>query len=210
MGLYVYCVIRNPGQDRGFGSIGFDGEEVYTVEYRDFSPVVSRAALREYGVDESDVEIHRRVVQEIMKEQTVLPVAYGMVFKNRKLLLVAMSAGHAAMKKAMEAVDKKLELGIKVLLPKESSFSQVEACRSDFKDSLRPLALDCKELKLFSDRLILNMAFLVDRDRMEEFSRMVGDLVERYSALKIQYSGPWPAYNFVDIHILGKKRRGFR
>jgi hypothetical protein len=72
------------------------------------------------------------------------------------------------------------------------------------------VASDSKELKLFSDRLILNSAYLVNRDGIGEFSDKVSLLAARYGEAKVQYSGPWPAYNFVDIHILGKKRKGFR
>ncbi len=212
-GKYVYCVIRATDGKKSFGSIGFDGEEVYIFDYRDLAPVVSDIAFKEYGVDEQYVESHRRVVEEIMKEHTVLPVAYGMAFKNRKLLQIAMGAGYAAMQKAIDVIDGKVELGIKVVLPKDGdcwSAAKKEECRSDFLRSLMERASDSKELKLFSDRLILNSAFLVERDRIDVFSEGVSALADRYSEAKVQYSGPWPAYNFVDIHILGKKRKGFR
>lgn len=212
-GKYVYCVIRSAQDKKSFGNIGFDGEEVYIFDYRDLSPIVSDVPFKEYGVDEQYVESHRRVVEEIMKENTVLPVAYGMAFKNRKLLQIAMGAGYAAMQKAIEVIDGKVELGVKVFLPKEcNSWSEAkkEDCRMDFFQDLRTAASDSKELKLFSDRLILNSAFLVNKDGIVEFSDKVSQLSELYDEAKVQYSGPWPAYNFVDIHILGKKRKGFR
>lgn len=212
-GKYVYCVIRAPQEKKSFGNIGFDDEDVYVFDYRDLSPVVSDVPFKEYGVDEQYVESHRKVVEEIMKEHTVLPVAYGMAFKNRKLLQIAMGAGYAAMQKAIEAVDGKVELGIKVFLPKDAnswSKPRKDECRSDFLQSLREASADSKELKQFSDRLMLNSAFLVERDRIEGFSNRVIRLSSKYSEAKVQYSGPWPAYNFVDIHILGKRRKGFR
>ncbi|MGB9923628.1 MAG: GvpL/GvpF family gas vesicle protein, partial [Methanothrix sp.] len=115
-GLYVYCVIRSGNAD--FGPIGFGNSDVHTIEYRDLCPVVSEAELKEYGVDEKDVETHRRVVRRVMEEHDVLPVAYGMVFKGRKNLAVAMSAGYAAMKKAWPVVEGRVELGVKVIKPK--------------------------------------------------------------------------------------------
>ncbi len=210
-GRYVYCMIKSQGEKKSFGNIGFKGEEVYTLEYKDFAPVVSSAAVKKYEVSDEEVELHRKVIEQVMKEHSVLPVAYGMVFKNKKLLLVAMSAGYKAMKKAMSEVDNKVELGVKVFLPKEAaSWDGKEKCKSDFMEALRKKAAQSKELKLFSDRLIMNASFLVDRNKIDGFSGEVEQLGNKYPDIKIQYSGPWPPYNFVDIQILSRRRGGFR
>ena len=120
LGKYVYCVIPYPGKEReSFGNLGFDAEEVYTLDYRDLAPVVSDVTYRDYAVDEQEVEVHRNVVEHVMQEHSVIPVAYGMAFKSRKLLQIAMSAGYQAMQKALPVVDSKVELGIKVFLPKD-------------------------------------------------------------------------------------------
>jgi len=214
LGKYVYCVIPYPSKEReSFGNLGFDAGEVYTLDYRDLCPVVSDVTYRDYAVDEPEVEVHRNVVEQVMQEHSVIPVAYGMAFKSRKLLQIAMSAGYQAMQKALPIVDGKVELGVKVFLPKDlepMGSAKREECSADFLNSLLAVSSDNKKLKLFSDRLILNSTFLVEKSGMDEFSLQVGRLQEKYHELKVQYSGPWPAYNFVDIHILGGKRRGFR
>jgi hypothetical protein len=212
-GKYVYCVIPYLKEKESFGNIGFDASEVYAMDYKDLCPVVSDVTYRDYAVDEQEVEVHRNVVEQVMREHSVIPVAYGMAFKSRKLLQIAMSAGYQAMQKALQVVDGEVELGIKVFLPKDiEPMGQTtrEECSSDFLHSLLAVSSDNKKLKLFSDRLILNSTFLVEKSRMDEFSNQVGLLTEKYNNLRVQYSGPWPAYNFVDIHILGGKRRGFR
>jgi len=210
---YVYCVIRAPKAQKSFGDLGFDAGEVYSLEYRDLAPVVSDVAFRNYAVDEAEVEVHRKVVENIMLEHSVIPVAFGMAFKSRKLLQIAMGAGYQAMQKALDVVDDRVELGIKVFLPKdheEWDDAKRQECSSEFVQNLLAISADWKKLKLFSDRLVLNAAFLVNKSSIGEFSDQVGNLTGKYGHLKVQYSGPWPAYNFVDIHILGGKRRGFR
>lgn len=210
-GRYVYCIIKSPGEKKSFGNIGFGGQEVYTLEYRDFAPVMSNAALKKYEASDEEVELHRKVVEQVMKEHSVLPVAYGMAFKNKKLLLIAMSVGYKAMKKAMNEVDNRVELGVKLFLPKENAaWDGKEECKSVFLETLKKKAVQSKELKLFSERLILNTSFLIDRDKINDFSSEVEQLGNKYPDLKIQYSGPWPPYNFVDIQILSRKRGGFR
>ncbi len=210
-GLYVYCVIKSNGEKKNFGNIGFDGNEVYTLDYKEFLPVVSIAPVKKYEANEEEIEIHNNTVQVVMKDHSVIPVAYGMVFKNKKLITIAMSAGYKAIKKAMQVIDNKIELGVKVIMPKDAVLNGTrEQCRSDFHEALKKIASDSKELKLFSERLVLNASFLVARDRINEFSGEVGNLAKKYDYLKTQYSGPWPPYNFVDIHVLSKKRGGFR
>ena len=210
-GRYVYCIIKSPGEKKSFGNIGFGGQEVYTLEYRDFAPVVSNAAVKKYEASDEEVELHRKVVEQVMKEHSVLPVAYGMSFKNKKLLLIAMSVGYKAMKKAMNEVDNRVELGVKLFLPKEkATWDGKDKCKSVFLEALKKKAVQSKELKRFSERLILNTSFLIDRDKINDFSSEVEQLGNKYPDLKIQYSGPWPPYNFVDIQILSRKRGGFR
>ena len=211
-GLYVYCIIRCPEETRSFGKIGFGGAEVYTLGYKDFAPVVSDSAMKKYDIDEDDIRAHKTVMERVMEEYSVLPVAYGMVFKNKKLLTISMKAGYRAMKKAIDSVDDRVELGLKVLLPQnaEDLNGKTESCRSEIMKSLGGIAADVRSLKLFSDRLLLNTSFLVDSDKVDDFSNKVRQLAHDYDSLNIQYSGPWPPYNFVDIQILGKKRGGFR
>lgn len=209
-GKYVYCIIKSPGGKKSFGNIGFGGEEVYTVEYKDFAPVVSSAPVKKYEANEEEVEMHRKVVEQVMKEHTVIPMAYGMAFKNKKLILVAMSAGYKAIKKSMQVVDGKVELGVKVFIPKNVYLDGKNDIRSDFFETLKNIASQSKELKLFSDRLVLNAAFLVGKDKLDGFSGKVEQLKNKYDDLRIQYSGPWAPYNFVDIHILSKQKGGFR
>lgn len=213
LGKYVYCVIPYLKERESFGNLGFNAEEVYTLDYRDLAPVVSDVTYRDYAVDEQEVEVHRKVIEHVMQEHSVIPVAYGMAFKSKKLLQIAMSAGYQAMQKAEQVVDGKVELGIKVFLPKDQenmSSTTREEVSSDFLQCLKAASADFKNLKLFSDRLVMNNAFLVDKNSIDNFSDQVGLLKEKYNSLMVQYSGPWPAYNFVDIHILGGKRRGFR
>jgi len=51
--------------------------------------------------------------------------------------------------------------------------------------------------------MVLNGAFLIQKERIEEFKSELEKLEEGHAdkGLKIQFSGPWPPYNFVRIHI---------
>lgn len=51
-------------------------------------------------------------------------------------------------------------------------------------------------------KMLLNAAFLIDRKQEEEFDRKVNELYEEWNdKVEFKYSGPWPAYNFVNIRL---------
>jgi hypothetical protein len=52
-----------------------------------------------------------------------------------------------------------------------------------------------------SEPMLLNSAHLVPRDREEPFFAMLGEVQEalRGAGMVVEVSGPWPAYNFVDL-----------
>ena len=69
-------------------------------------------------------------------------------------------------------------------------------------ERLRPLAGRTQTNKVITDRMVLNAAFLLDRQREAEFDRVVEQLdAEMGKRLMFKYVGPVPPYNFVSIVI---------
>ncbi|HWC77535.1 MAG TPA: GvpL/GvpF family gas vesicle protein, partial [Blastocatellia bacterium] len=72
---------------------------------------------------------------------------------------------------------------------------------------LRDAAVASRANKPIGDKMIMNAAFLVERDREAEFDQKVKEIAARYEGkLSFKYSGPWPPYNFVHIRL--KLERG--
>ncbi|ASK62112.1 gas vesicle protein GvpF [Virgibacillus phasianinus] len=52
------------------------------------------------------------------------------------------------------------------------------------------------------EKMLLNAAFLIDREKEEEFDEIVNEQHEKWKdKVDFKYSGPWPAYNFVNIRL---------
>jgi len=67
---------------------------------------------------------------------------------------------------------------------------------------LGPIACKSKANNTISDRMILNAAFLVDKNREPEFDREVNRLDEEKGHLEMfKYVGPAPPYNFVNLVV---------
>jgi Gas vesicle synthesis protein GvpL/GvpF len=67
--------------------------------------------------------------------------------------------------------------------------------------ALGDVAVASRANKPIGDKMILNAAFLVARDRESDFDAKVKQVDARYSNLKLKYTGPWPPYNFVNIRL---------
>lgn len=70
--------------------------------------------------------------------------------------------------------------------------------------ALAPLATETRTGRLLGDKMILNAAFLVARDREAEFDQGVARLSEdRGPKLLIRYVGPEPPFNFASLRGFG-------
>lgn len=199
---YFYCVVPC-GKEKNFGRIGMNGSEVYTLPYNDIAAVVSDSSLKEYELTEEYVTRHEEVIRHVMEEHAVVPVEFGTLIKNERILSTLMAKTYNPVKACLKLVDNTVELGVKVVLNKESTSygSRRKECVSEILGSLKTKAKHVVIGDLFSDRLILNAAFLVNKDNIDAFSNEVMKLQEKYFTLKLLYSGPWAPHNFVYIKI---------
>lgn len=67
--------------------------------------------------------------------------------------------------------------------------------------ALKGVAVASRVNKPIGDKMILNAAFLVSRDREEEFDAKVKQIGATHEHLTFKYTGPWPPYNFVNIRL---------
>jgi hypothetical protein len=74
-------------------------------------------------------------------------------------------------------------------------------------DDLRDVAVASRANKPIGDKMIMNAAFLVTRDREPAFDARVKAIGARHSQLTFKYTGPWPPYNFVNIRLKLERAR---
>jgi len=69
-------------------------------------------------------------------------------------------------------------------------------------EALRGVCVASRDNQPIGDKMIMNAAFLVERDREAEFDNAVNKIARKYGQrLKFKYTGPWPPYNFVNIRL---------
>lgn len=200
---YLYCIIPD-SEEKSFGNIGINNKEVYTIPYRKVAAVVSDSPMKDYETTEDNIRKHETVLRQIMKEHTIVPAEFSTVIKNERILTHLLKKAYDPARECLKLVDNTAELGVKAVLNNDIVFAAPEKkkeCISDILTSLNTTAKQAVTGEIFSDKLLLNASFMVNKEDINKFSKEVTNLQEKYSMLKLLYSGPWAPYNFVHIKI---------
>src|SRR6058998_1201750 len=76
-------------------------------------------------------------------------------------------------------------------------------------DELRGTAIASRHNKVIGDKMIMNAAFLVARDKSALFDEKVHEIGKRFEGkLNFKETGPWPPYNFVTIRLQLERSAG--
>ncbi|WP_255167831.1 GvpL/GvpF family gas vesicle protein [Natrononativus amylolyticus] len=200
---YVYGIVET-GEPVEFDTEAVGGAEtVYTISHRRYSAVVSDIEETEPEETDEDAQRHDEVLREIMTYgdgRTIIPMQFGMVFDNDRALKNVLRGAQPAFRRTLRDIEGKVELGLKVVREEDADVDE-EALEEAVDDRLEAIAEGSVDNGLFSDRLVLNRSYLVDREDREAFDEAVADLEDSHDGLLFQYTGPFAPYSFVDIHI---------
>lgn len=250
-GKYVYCIIRSAQFSEGtsaptFTTLGMGerGDVVHTVHFMDMAAMVSDTPNVEYEESRRNMMAHTLVLEEVMRQYTILPVRFGTVASSAEAIQEqVLKRRYGELISTFEEVANRVELGVKAFWYEEAIFREIveerppirhlrdslmgrsaeetyyerirlgemiEAALSKKRDEdsekilerLRPLVYKTRAHKAITDKMVLNAAFLVNRDRESEFDQAIEELdTEMSKRLMFKYVGPVPPYNFVNITI---------
>jgi hypothetical protein len=248
-GKYVYCIIET-AVPRSFGPMGIGGrgDDVYTVHHQGLAAVVSNTPIVVYDPTRENVFAHEQVNEAVMREFTVLPMAFGALFRTEDDIIELMRGTYDALRDVLAKMEGKVEFGLKVNWDRDRVIAEleevndeirhlkeqitsrttgstyfarmqlgrlVETALTDQADAyirevysiLRDTAVASRANKPIGDKMIMNAAFLIEREREAEFDQKVKEIAAKYEGkLSFKYTGPWPPYNFVHIRL--KLERG--
>ena len=115
-GKYIYCIIGTE-QDRDFGPIGIGsrGDKVNTIGADDLAMVISSHPLMKLVVNRENLLAHEKVIEEVMKEYTVLPVRFCTIASSADEIRGLLFKRYREFKNLLRDMDHKVELGVKGL-----------------------------------------------------------------------------------------------
>ena len=201
--LYVYGVLRTKEEHR-FGAIGLgvSPAEVVTVHHGGLAAVVSAVPPGVPDPTRDNVLTHHHVQEVVMLQHTLLPAAFGLVLRGHEEVEQLLRSAHDTLVGVLERLEGHLELGLKVLW--DQDLIAREAAGHDAREIvelLRPYATAMRVVSPIGERMILNAAFLVAREKEAAFDAKLRSLAARSELLTFQYTGPWAPYHFADIHL---------
>jgi len=117
-GKYVYCIIDD--RETRFSERGFFDEEIYIVKYNSISAVVSSVPFKEIEANVQNITSHQIVVDEARKNGAVIPVRFGVIFKDTEGVLKLLKSSCNDFKKKLEKFKNTDEYGLKIILEKKN------------------------------------------------------------------------------------------
>src|SRR5437588_10100336 len=126
-GKYVYCIIE-AAEPRAFGPMGIGGrgDEVYTVHHEGLAAVVSNTPLVVYDPTRENLFAHEQVNETVMREFTVLPMAFGALFRTEEDIIELMRGTHEALRDVLAQMKGKVEFGLKVHWDRDRVIAETE------------------------------------------------------------------------------------
>ena len=127
MGKYMYCLIRC-SQPRQFATrgIGERGDIVYTIGDEELAAVVSDSPVMEYDCSRRNMMAHTLVLEEVMKEYTILPIRFDTVAPDAESIQVKLLKRRGEeIRGHLQVMDGRLELGLKAFWYEEVIFREI-------------------------------------------------------------------------------------
>ncbi|CAG9621020.1 GvpL/GvpF family gas vesicle protein [Sutcliffiella rhizosphaerae] len=79
---------------------------------------------------------------------------------------------------------------------------KMQVCLQEIFLPLAEQSESAKQNETIGGKMLLNASFLIDRDKEASFDELVNTIYQKWqSKVDFNYSGPWPAYNFIDIKL---------
>ncbi|MFQ5903017.1 MAG: GvpL/GvpF family gas vesicle protein [Candidatus Binatia bacterium] len=139
-GKYIYCIIAADGK-KNLGPLGIGGKNVHTVCYESLAAVVSDSPVMKYPITRENTLAHQRVMEEVMKHHTVLPVKFSTIAESQGGVAVEERIRAQVLERRYEEFEDlvgemrdKVELGVKALWRKmDAIFAEIVSENSQVK-----------------------------------------------------------------------------
>jgi len=188
-----------------------DGSEIALIPFRDLCAVVS--TQRSFVLDETTpaaIEEHRRIVDRIFNQASVVPAPVGVVFRSPDVLKRWMELHYVSLSGALEFVEDRAVARVHIVRAnakdgeEREAGSDLAAAATEAFRALRRHAVAAVPLRLeHVTGLVLSASFLVERDLWKEFLRAVEDQYDAHHLLRFDVTGPWAPYDFVRMQFGG-------
>jgi hypothetical protein len=215
--LYLYAITEATAHP---DVRGLHGADVGTICVGRVAAIASEHADLRLEPVEEELWAHESVVEAVMDDAPVLPMRIGSVVQDSGAVVALLRERAADFTKALDHVRGAVEIGVRaaidpshlqpspvaeagaggpgtvyMLRPLDRKL-QIEELGSRVHEALCGLARDRIAPSTSHETMTLSAAYLVARDRVDEFTDRVAQLQDDTAGLTLVCTGPWPPYSF--------------
>jgi len=187
------------------------------VPFRALAAVVAPSKYARVVIDAAEIDEYARILEEVQSNTAVLPAPPGTVFRSRDSLARWLELHYFALTGAMGSIDGHSQARLTIVksagvdpqnaTPGESkeTAKQLQATASQSMRVLRGQSAATINLPVPDGEttVVAQASFLVETERWDVFSELVMKEDERHTSLDFRLTGPWPAYDFVQMRFGG-------
>ena len=133
-GRYVYAVLGGHSA-RSLGPIGLGGGEVYALTEGRIAAAVSDFPEGRIRPERRNLAAHQDVLKTLMKETTVLPMAFGVVADSEAAVRKLLSKNQATFASQLRHVEGKVEMGLRVSWDVPNIFEYFVTTHQELRES---------------------------------------------------------------------------
>lgn len=174
---------------------------VRLVGYEDVAALVCPAPPAGADADPLHVTARHWEVHRALLRGDVVPAPAGVVFASDAELVAFLTEAYASLRAALARVKGcwELRLHVDVADPAFSSGKALDLATHIYAELRRASRAALTYPHQGAER-VLSAAFLVERTASDAFRDRVEELSRLNTALELEVTGPWPAYDFVAMH----------
>jgi hypothetical protein len=210
------------------GITGLFGNQTFLFPAGDLAVIVSEHLQDDQSrFDQQAAKDHARVIADCFKLSTVLPFRFATTFADDDGLRRSVRSNQRHFMANVERLRGKAEMHLKVLVDdtcpgnsardmtvgqqyltslRESAGRQRErqskarALSVQMHRMFLPLAEEITCKRMDSGKLLLDIAHLIDNRTVERYQNKYSSATQELKECRMQLSGPWPPYHFVQRH----------
>lgn len=155
-GKYLYAIIKTP-KPREFTTpgIGGRGDKVYTMHHNGLAAVVSSTPVIRYPVRRDNMMAHQQVLEEVMREFTLLPIRYCTIADGEgQIKEKVLQARAQEFKDLLEKMKGKVELGVRAFWTNtQEVFEEIVSENEEIAELRKKIEEEKSEQKVYAGKI---------------------------------------------------------